>query len=193
MFQINSTFCSGTLINNTANNEEQYFLTAHHCINSRENYISNVITYFNWQVATCASTTTPTYDSIVGAELVFMDEQTDVALLKITSTIPDSYDVSYAGWNRSETNNTNTTVIHHPSGDVKKISFDNDAPISSDTDWLADSLTTNALWEVVWDNGTTETGSSGSALFNQDYHIIGQLSVEQHHVQIKVQLITSES
>jgi subtilisin-like proprotein convertase family protein len=58
--------------------------------------------------------------------------------------------------------------IHHGSGDVKKISVDDDPVISSDDD---------RYWLVRWDDGTTEAGASGSAVFDaNNKRILGQLS-----------------
>ena len=57
----------------------------------------------------------------------------------------------------------------HPSGDVKKICFENDAPYQSSTGGA------QVWWINAWELGVTEPGSSGSPLFNQDHRIIGQL------------------
>lgn len=175
MFQIGTGFCSGTIINNSANNQAQYFLTAQHCVVGKTNNLGSTIFYYNWQRDSCDSDSIPEYDSTVGAELIFIDEQSDVALLKITTSIPESYDVNFAGWDRTDTNHTNTTVLHHPKGDVKKISLDTDSPVTSNA-IIFDGMVENSVWEVIWDEGTTESGSSGSGLYNQNYHLIGQLS-----------------
>src|SRR5690606_11659733 len=60
-----------------------------------------------------------------------------------------------------------------PSGDIKKISFDDNAstPVQA-----MSSTEANSSWSVQWDrNTTTEGGSSGSPLFDQNHRIIGQL------------------
>ncbi len=49
-----------------------------------------------------------------------------------------------------------------------KISFENDAPTQV-------SYESAQCWRVIWNSGTTEGGSSGSPLFNQDHRIVGQL------------------
>ncbi|MDA7716928.1 GEVED domain-containing protein [bacterium] len=55
---------------------------------------------------------------------------------------------------------------------LKKISFDNDP--STISGYLGASGTTH--WQITdWNDGTTEGGSSGSALFDQNKRIIGQL------------------
>jgi hypothetical protein len=62
--------------------------------------------------------------------------------------------------------------IHHPSGDIKKISFENQPLIST----TFGSCPPNSHWGVTdWDLGVTEGGSSGSPLYDQNHLIIGQL------------------
>jgi hypothetical protein len=79
--------------------------------------------------------------------------------------------VFYAGWNAINAPSQNSTGIHHPAGDVKKISHDFDPCVSSG--YYASG---NDHWKIVdWDSGTTEGGSSGSPLFDQNHRIIGQL------------------
>ena len=56
--------------------------------------------------------------------------------------------------------------IHHPSGDIKKISFDYNNASNSGNYWDVNN----------WEDGTTEPGSSGSPLFDGvTQRIIGQL------------------
>jgi hypothetical protein len=90
---------------------------------------------------------------------------------------PYEYNLFYSGWNRKEDPLTIDSVIgiHHPRGDIKKFS------------WSTDSLQVwgygssnqgfNTHWRVKsWDAGTTtEGGSSGSPLMDQQGRIIGQL------------------
>ena len=93
----------------------------------------------------------------------------DFALLELTQTPPDSYDVFFAGWDRTGTIPERQIGIHHPDGDLKKISFDNDPAATAN--WSG-----AATWHIFdWDDGTTEPGSSGSPLFDQNKRIIGQL------------------
>jgi hypothetical protein len=90
--------------------------------------------------------------------------------------------VFYAGWNRSDFQNGGSTVIHHPFGDVKKISLDAEIP---DIPAQPGDVPYNGLddyhyfsfwWIRYWDVGTTEGGSSGCPLFNQAHRVIGVLS-----------------
>ena len=111
----------------------------------------------------------PHEQHISGGTLLLADGGSDVALIELSSTPPASWNVEYAGWDASSANPTSAVGIHHPSGDVKKICFEDDAPYESSTGGA------QVCWIDAWELGVTEPGSSGSPLFNQDHRIIGQL------------------
>lgn len=157
--------CSGALVNNTNNDGTPYFLTANHCLGSPNSWTY----YFNHESATCSGSTGPTNNSISGGTLLVADGGSDVALIELSSTPPSSWGVEYAGWDASSATHTSAVGIHHPSGDVKKICFEDDAPYQSSTGGA------QVWWIDAWELGVTEPGSSGSPLFNQDHRIIGQL------------------
>ena len=157
--------CSGAMVNNTANDGTPYFLTANHCLGTPNSWTY----YFNHESSTCSGSTGPTNNSISGGTLLVADGGSDVALIELSSTPPAAWGVEYAGWDASSANHTSAVGIHHPSGDVKKICFDDDAPYQ-------DVIGGAQVWWIdAWELGVTEPGSSGSPLFNQDHRIIGQL------------------
>lgn len=161
-------FCTGQLINNCNNDGIPYFLTANHCM---EGTGSNVVFRFNWNSPVCTPNTNgPMNQSVAGYTLLESDGGSDVALLRLNTTPPASYNVFYTGWDRSASAASGgVTAIHHPSGDIKKISFENQT-LSSEN-WGGAQC-----WRVNdWDNGTTEGGSSGSGLWNQNGLLVGQL------------------
>lgn len=162
-----SGICTGQLINNCTQDGTPYFLTANHCLSGG---VGSWVFRFNWNSPTCATTTNgPTNQTVSGASLLVNSGGSDVALLELNSTPPASYNVFYTGWDKSGTAPTASTAIHHPSGDVKKISFDDDAAVSG-------SFGGAQCWRILnWEDGTTEGGSSGSGLWNQNGHLIGQL------------------
>lgn len=162
--------CSGTLINNTAEDKTPYLLTAYHCLNSTEP--SEMVFIFNHDADACGSQTYSEGFAISGATLVAKNFGSDFALLKLSQTPPIYYNVYYAGWNRTEMAATSAVCIHHPSGDVKKISVCNQQLQHSN----ADGENGNSHWRIpFWSKGTTEGGSSGCGLFNSDGQLIGQL------------------
>lgn len=171
----NSSFCTGALINTTANDGTPYLLTADHCTEGRN--VSNWAFRFNWisPNPVCAedgasTTNAPNYyQTVSGAELKAKSPASDFCLLKLTSVFPAEWDVVWAGWSRSTAPPPSTFGIHHPSGDIMKACKDNNAPSIDNNDGLF-------MWIVNdWDMGVTEGGSSGSPLFDNNGRIIGQL------------------
>lgn len=164
-----SGVCTGALINNTSNDGYPYFLTANHCLGG----VGNWVFYFNHESSTCNGNTGPTNESVSGATVVASNADSDFALLEINNgdPIPANFDIEWAGWDNSDNENavTECTGIHHPGGDIKKICFDEDGAYHANQGGAA-------VWYIdEWEEGTTEGGSSGSPLFNQDKRIIGQL------------------
>jgi len=161
-----SGICTGQLINNCANNGTPYFLTANHCLGGNNSWVFR----FNWNSPTCTPTqNAPTNQTVSGSTLRANNAATDVALLQLNSTPPASYNVFYSGWDKSGTAPTSSTCIHHPDGDIKKISFDTNPATQANFGGAA-------CWRIAtWEDGTTEPGSSGSGLWNQNGLLIGQL------------------
>jgi hypothetical protein len=161
-------FCSGALVNNTSQDGTPYILTANHCYSNPSTWVF----WFNWESPTCPNPpSSPPYNSISGATLKARYSDSDFCLVQMSSTPPSNYNVYYAGWNRADTGATSGAGIHHPSGDIKKISY-SDSPFTSDT-WSGTPA--NSHWRVNWSDGVTEPGSSGSPVFDQFHHEVGQL------------------
>jgi len=127
---------------------------------------------FNYEHTTCNQSATPVAQSITGSTLRASSANSDMALMELSSAPPANYNVYYAGWINDGLAATQATGIHHPSGDVKKISRDN-STLTSNT-WGGTSA--NSHWLVPsWDDGVTEGGSSGSGLWDQNHRLVGQL------------------
>ncbi len=167
----NNGHCSGALINTTEQDETPYFLTANHCLGN----VGNWVFYFNHETADCAGNgTPPTNQSVSGSSLIASNIESDFGLVLLNNDVPDSYDVCYSGWDATDNPNSVASAygIHHPSGDVKKICFEDDAPYQTELGGFA-----NQVWYVdEWELGVTEGGSSGSPFFNQSGLLIGQLA-----------------
>jgi lysyl endopeptidase len=170
-----SGFCTGALINNTLNDGTPYVLTANHCYSNPTNWIFR----FNWQSENCNNPSgQPSFVSLSGATLRSRRTPTDFCLVEITGgldngTVPASYSPFFSGWDNTGDIPTSTVCIHHPAGDIKKLAFDDDAASVSQS---MGSTEASSTWTVQWDrNTTTEGGSSGSPLFDQNHRIIGQL------------------
>lgn len=162
--------CSGSILNNVREDGTPYFLSANHCYS---NDYATWVFRFNYQSANCSpSQNGPTTQSVSGASLKARRSDPDFMLFELSVTPPLSYNVYYAGWNNVDAPASSAVGIHHPAGDVKKFSVEND-PLSSGS---FGGSSANSHWEVGdWDSGTTEGGSSGSPLFDQNKRVIGQL------------------
>lgn len=161
-------WCSGAMIANTNNDDTPYYLTADHCIDGQTP--ATWIFVFNYKSLTCNPATDGLLSqSISNSTLRANRQNTDFALLELSSVPPASYNVYYSGWDKSDDAPSNSVGIHHPDGDVMKISFDED-PATKQT------FQGTTAWEVAnWEDGTTEGGSSGSPLYDPNKRIIGQL------------------
>lgn len=161
-------YCTGALVNNTAEDGRPYILTARHC-----NVSGNSSFLFNYESPDCNLIDGPTMQTIQGADVRASWSVSDFTLVEMHHLPEESYFAYYSGWDKSGTVSDSATGIHHPRGDIKKI--------SKDYDLLADSCyvcpTPDADYWLVrkWDIGTTEPTSSGSPLYDRNHRIIGQL------------------
>ncbi len=170
-----SMLCSGALINNTRQDATPYYLTANHCINTQANATVSVF-YFNYESPVCNGFDGSVSQTISGSQLIATapNSSLDFSLLELNDDVPISFNPYFAGWNRDMAPSLNTTCIHHPGGDVKKITIDEDAPVTGDYGSTYDN---NSHWLILdWELGTTEGGSSGSPLFDENRRIIGNLT-----------------
>ncbi len=172
--------CTGTMINNACNDLEPNFLTAFHCLDlnvsgtlsqGEKDALSSWVFRFQYKSPSCNGGDDTNYNSFSGATFKSAWATSDFALMELNQTPLPYTGISYAGWYRGAATPSSTVGIHHPSGDVMKISFDDDSP---STDGYAGG-SGSVYWNVVWDDGSTEGGSSGSSLFDQNHRIVGQL------------------
>jgi PKD repeat protein len=194
-----STFvCSASTINNTANNCKPYILTAWHCGERVAGQsIATWVWYWKYQKTSCATGSANYTDPSKGTKTMTGGTvrassgngtlnnppgQNEVAgsdfyLVELNAQPPSSYDVYYAGWDRTNNGSSSGVGIHHPAGSAKKISTYTDE-LESET---FNGGANNAHWRVFWEyttngHGVTEGGSSGSPIFNSSGRIVGQLS-----------------
>ncbi|MFN2395045.1 MAG: T9SS type A sorting domain-containing protein [Bacteroidales bacterium] len=182
----NSLFwCSGSLVNTTAQDGRPYFLTAHHCGDeaSLDDYLQWQF-YFNLEHPGCENSGMPYHNVLYGASLLAngpMEGGSDFKLLQLGQMPPPSWQVYYNGWNRIDEPATSGAGIHHPKGDVKKISTFDQVLTSAGPTVSGEQMAENSTWRVNWietENGfgVVEGGSSGSPLFNQQGLIVGTLT-----------------
>jgi len=169
--------CTGTLVNNTSYNGTPYIITAEHCLNN-EIYPQNTVYTFRYENSECGLDDGVSDKSISGGTLIATGDSIDFSLIELSVSPPGEYDLYFAGWDLRKTNFNSSVTLHHPNADAMKISFDFDpmeTPTSVPGD-LKDYYIESNFWIKQWDIGTTEGGSSGSALFNSNKRLIGLLS-----------------
>jgi len=165
----NSFLCTAQLINNTAEDNTPYFLTAQHCIDAPE-VAPTIVAYWNYETSACEDFVGGSLNqNQSGATFVAsytLESGSDFALVELDAEPDPSFDVYYLGWDARDVFPLSTTAIHHPSGDEKSVSLDYDPPTI--TSYLEDDSPGNGYFFRFgdWDEGTTEGGSSGGCLFD---------------------------
>ena len=173
-----SYLCTGTLMNDTQNSFKPYFLTANHCI-STQTVASSLETRWFYRSPSCNSGTlqSSTVRKTGGAQLLYASGNTDTAFMLLNDTPPGG--TLFAGWSANTVAaGTSVVGLHHPSGDLLKISFgavNSQANCQPTTgSGFQCSGTSGNYYRVSWSQGTAEGGSSGSALFQGGY-VVGTL------------------
>ena len=174
-------WCSGSIINNAKQDCTPYLLTADHCGDgSSTSNFNQYVFYFNYEASGCNNPiNAPSTGTVTGCAKkasAVASVASDFLLLELNSLIPTSYNAYFNGWDRRNITSPSGVSIHHPAGDIKKIStYTNNLTSAS---WGATSYT---HWRVYWSStanghGVTEGGSSGSPIFNADGRIVGDLT-----------------
>ncbi len=177
VFVNNNTLCSGVLMNTALNDATPYLLTAGHCIKDSSD-AANAVFVFQYESPYCHGPDGSVEKSMSGATLKATTGNLDFTLVQLTQVPPFTYNPYFAGWDNRNTPPSSSVCIHHPGGDVKKISIDQDAAVSSDYD-VYDK---DSFWKILqWDVGTTEGGSSGAPLFDASHRVVGTLSGGDAH------------
>ena len=186
---------SGALMNTTTNDYKPLFLTANHNLYDvcyppmtyvtydaiNRPYLDYCVFYWHYESQDCISMSNPSYVSTWGATVVANtcdptgaapcpNVNSDFALLELTQDPWDNNNITpyYLGWDCSGSQGPARGVgIHHPIGDIKKI--------STYTTYPFDAGYYNQYWGVVWNSGITEIGSSGSPLISWRHRVVGQL------------------
>lgn len=191
-------WCSGSLVNNLANDCKPLFLTALHCgVNCTTADFNQWKFYFRYESPNCSNPATvgtlANYfvsgcfklsdagdgGGTTGSDFLLVQLGTAANQASTITTLKSAnFNAYWNGWDANNTVTTGGAGIHHPAGDIKKISTFNGNTVS--TTW--GGSTPNTHWRIVWSSnangyGVTEGGSSGSPLFNNSAgRIIGTLT-----------------
>ena len=191
-------WCTGSVVNNTALDCKPLFLTALHCgVSATAGNMNQWKFYFRYEAPTCTNPSVAgTLDDYFITGCVRLadsndaggDSGSDFLLVQmgsianqaatITTMKSANFNCYWNGWDANNTATTGGAGIHHPAGDIKKISTFNGTTVS--TTW--GGSVSNTHWRLTWSansngHGVTEGGSSGSPLFNNSSgRIIGTLT-----------------
>ncbi len=220
--------CTGMLINQyvpEGSSIRRYFITARHCTVDAD--LNSFVFYFNYQSPDASNESVPDI-KIMGNDTIFGNQGKsasskeyrymlkspvrrikevwgpDISLMEIVNPIPAHFNVYYAGWSprnpHPEVDNP-YVGIHHPKGDIKKISMTFDVmpmrnPVATGCRTITKVIdaiiklfggksTTEVVCNYVdipymavrsWAEGITEPGSSGSPLFSTRKRLLTVLS-----------------
>lgn len=179
--------CSAGLINNACEDFTPNILTAFHCADTDNNRFlaageitdieNDWVFRFQYMSPTCSGADDTDFFSFNGATLRVANEPADALLIELDDLPDGSTGVNLAGWNRGLAAATSSVGIHHPRGDVMKISIEDDPATA-----VSFGGGPNNYWRVTFDDGTVEPGSSGSPLFDQNHRVVGQLRGNQNNI-----------
>ena len=172
-------WCSGALLMSTNLSFAPYFLTAFHCIDypytndvlsdSEIEAAENWMFKFCFKKTTCSGSSLATSYTYNKADFCSAWSDTDFALLRLKNSVSQNTNLTWLGWDRSNNTPSSGVGIHHPQGDVMKISIENNQFGTSCSHFGSNG------WNVNYDDGILEYGSSGSPILNQNKLVVGQL------------------
>ena len=169
--------CTGTLLNNLAQDETPYFLTANHCVNSQA-IAQTVEAYWFYQTTSCNSGVLRNWvHTGPGANLLATQGSNDFSFMRLQNNAPGG--AFFSGWtSTAQSAGTPVFGLHHPDGYIPP-------SVPSYLRRATGSITNtnfNCLglvngYDIGWTSGSAEPGSSGSGLFTSNGHyLVGVLS-----------------
>ncbi len=162
-----SGFCSGAALARNPVDSDPYYapiaMTARHCVSSSS---SGTLLVWNYQTATCNGTppNPNTLPRNSGVTVLKTITNADWTLLGTREALRSSF---YLGWNSSASwaLNAPATLISHPGGQFKRISFATRTGTSS--------CIGASTWLVRLSQGSILGGSSGSPVLDSDRRVRG--------------------
>lgn len=180
--------CTGTLLEDLdTTTTTPYVITANHCVPS-QTVASSLETLWNYQSSRCnTSTTSSDVETISGGAAYLWGkgmsfqpgENLDVSLLRLNNDPPTN--VKYADWGLSSISQHQHSTIHHPYGDLKKISLgypenSYDCWYTSTSMFKCSPAGNGNFTRINWSTSGTQFGSNGAGLFRTDKKLVGTLS-----------------
>lgn len=185
-----TSLCSGTLMaDSDASTQKPWVYSANHCFDNEaapyktpaqmQAVANTLTTLWMFQANSCSAGTGNNVPEAGwtqvsgGAFLAYSNLFSDVMLVRLNGTPPSG--AFFSGWDANTVSNgTSLTAIHHPQGDLKKVSLGSANGFA--VPGVGDG--SGSFLQVRWSSGTTEPGSSGGGLFsnsNGQYFLRGGL------------------
>lgn len=188
-----TSFCTGTLLNNYSDDGTPYFLTANHCINDEKKSASME---FSWFFASSGCNTndgnTLIKRTYLGSQLLAKRPDADSTLLQLNQAPPAG--VVFSGWSANGMPPASAVAGIHHSGFASLVlnavitwpqKYSQGYVIGNGRNPLDEQTTTTLPFDsegefayVQWTKGVALAGGSGSALLMQDkgnYFVTGVL------------------
>ena len=171
---------SGTLLNDGCQSLTPNVLTSFHMLDTNGDHSLSAdekrqalswAFRFQYKSPSCGGGDSPNTLTISGSEVLAAYSPSDFALVLLSQRPQAGSGITYAGWDRSGTTPISGASLHHPAGDVMKISVASDGNLQP-----ADG----SYWHANFSSGTVEQGSSGASLFDQNHRVVGQLWGDLH-------------
>src|SRR5205823_853533 len=126
---------------------------------------NTLTTLWFFEASSCGARSVPSYVQLTrAATFVYNNPGADALLLRLNDAAPAG--AFFAAWDANALGvGTPVVSIHHPGGDLKKVSQGSVRRFSSPPVLGGASA---PFAEVQWSSGTTEGGSSGGGLFTSD-------------------------
>ena len=178
VFNNNGSYvCTGTLLNNTAQDGTPYFVTANHCVNSQA-VAQTVETYWFYQTTSCNSGVLRSWvHTGPGANLLATQASNDFSFIRLQNNAPGG--AFFSGWtSTAQSAGANVFGLHHPDGYIPpSVNSYLRRSTGSIMNTNFNCLGLVNGYEIGWTSGTSEPGSSGSGLFTSNGHyLVGVLS-----------------
>jgi V8-like Glu-specific endopeptidase len=167
--------CTGGLLNDNNPTQNNFFLTANHCLSSTKT-ARNVSFYWRFATSTCNGTcpvNTGWPFVTTGASVVATNRRGDFTLMQL-NTAPPAGSV-LLGWTNAPVANTNGAQLHRISNPI----FQTQVYSQHNVDTVAGTCTGWPRGQSIYSRditGATDGGSSGSPVVNSSTQVVGQLS-----------------
>lgn len=170
-------FCSGFLVTDARQSGRPLLLTAAHCGVGPSGLHSadSLVVLWNYRRDTCdGPSPAPSSQFQTGATLRMSHPHKDVALLELNRLPDPSWNLVWAGWDRSDDPLDAAVTVHHPDAAPQSLARASTATRSRYFATMPDP-SGDHLRVDAWAEGTTEGGSSGAPLFDAEGRVRGWL------------------